>query len=98
MSQWIQGFFEKAGLKGRMPHVIACGSRQRAYDQFCAAINEAETGSFIVLLVDSESAVKAKGAYRKGRHSFDLLGGLDPSKVMEASPHARRFIDALKRF
>ena len=162
-----------------MPRVVACGSRQRAYDQFCAAINEAETGGFIVLLVDSEAAVTSgdspwehlrkrdnwtqpsaavddsaqlmvqcmeawfvadrqslsayfgqdfkaaalparedveaiakrdleqtlrqatsacsKGAYRKGRHSFELLGCLDPSKVMESSPHARRFIDALKR-
>ena len=162
-----------------MPRVVACGSRQRAYDQFCAAIDEAETGSFIVLLVDSEAAVAAsdnpwkylkkrdnwtqpsaatddsaqlmvqcmeawfvadrqslssyfghdfkaaalparddveaiakrdlertlkqatsscsKGAYRKGRHSFELLECLDPSKVMESSPYARRLIDALKR-
>ena len=162
-----------------MPRVVACGSRQRAYDQFCAAIDEAETDSFIVLLVDSEAAVAAsdnpwehlrkrdnwtqpsaaaddsaqlmvqcmeawfvadrqslsayfgndfkatalparddveaiakydleqtlkqatqscsKGTYRKGRHSFDLLGCLDPSKVMESSPHARRLIDTLRR-
>ena len=52
-------FFEKAGLKGRMPRVVACGSRQRAYDRFCAAIDEAEADSFIVLLVDSEAAVAA---------------------------------------
>ena len=164
-----------------MPRVVACGSRQRAYDQFCAAINEAETGSFIVLLVDSEAAVaasdnpwehlkkrdnwtqpsaaadnsaqlmvqcmeawfvadrqslgayfgkdfkaaalparddveaiakgdlertlkqatrscsKGKGTYRKSRHSFELLECLDPSKVMESSPHARRLIDTLRQ-
>ena len=175
-------FFEKAGLKGRMPRVVACGSRRRAYDQFSAAINEAETGNFIVLLVDSEAAVasgdsswehlrkrdnwtqpsaaadasaqlmvqcmeawfvadrqslgvyfgkdfnavalparddveaiakddlertlkqattscsKGKGTYRKGRHSFELLGCLDPSKVVDASHHAKLLIDALKRF
>ena len=173
-------FFSKAGLEGHMPRVVACGSRQRAYDQFCAAIDEAEAGSFIVLLVDSETAVaasdspwehlrkrdnwtqpsaatdenaqlmvqcmeawfvadrqslgvyfgqdfkaaalpaqdveaiakddlertlkqatracsKGKGTYRKGRHSFELLGCLDPSKVMESSPHARWLIDALRR-
>ena len=39
----------------------------------------------------------SKGAYRKGRHSFELLECLDPSKVMESSPYARRLIDALKR-
>ena len=174
-------FFSKAGLEGHMPRVVACGSRQRAYDQFCAAIDEAETDSFIVLLVDSETAVaasdspwkhlkkrdnwtqpsaaaddsaqlmvqcmeawfvadrqslsayfgndfkaaalparddveaiakrdlepvlkqatrscsKGKGTYRKGRHSFDLLGCLDPSKVMASSCHARRLIDTLRR-
>ncbi len=162
-----------------MPRVVACGSRQRAYDQFCAAIDEAETDSFIVLLVDSETAVAAsdspwehlkkrdkwaqpsaaeddsaqlmvqcmeawfvadrrslgayfgkdfkaaalparddveaiakgdlertleratkscsKGSYNKGRHSFELLGCLDPSKVMNSSCHARRLIDTLRQ-
>lgn len=45
----------------------------------------------------TRSCSKGKGIYRKGRHSFELLGCLDPSKVMEASPYARRLIDALKR-
>ena len=174
-------FFSKAGLEGHMPRVIACGSRQRAYDQFCTAIGQAEDDSFIVLLVDSEAAVaagdspwehlkkrdkwtqpsaavddsaqlmvqcmeawfvadrqslstyfgedfkdaalparddveaiakddlertlkqvtrscsKGKGTYRKGRHSFELLGCLEPNKVMESSPHARRLIDTLRR-
>ena len=173
-------FFEKAGLKGRMPRVIPCGSREKTYDRFCTAINEAETGSFIVLLVDSESAVKAgdspwehlrkrdnwaqpsvatddsaqlmvqcmeawfvadrqslsayfgkdfkaaalpvqdveaiakddllrtlkqatmpcskgKGTYNKGRHSFELLGLLDPSKVVDTSHHAKLLIDTLRR-
>ena len=162
-----------------MPRVVACGSRRRAYDQFRAAINEAEIGNFIVLLVDSEAAVVAgdsswehlrkrdnwarpsaatddsaqlmvqcmeawfiadrqslgayfgkdfkaaalsarddveaiakndlertlkqatkscsKGSYNKGRHSFELLGCLDPSKVMNSSCHARRFINMLRR-
>lgn len=174
-------FFEKAGLKGRLPTVIPCGSREKTYDRFCTAINDAEAGSFIVLLVDSEAAVasgdspwehlrerdnwtqpsaavddsaqlmvqcmeawfiadrkslsdyfgndfkaaalpkkhnveaiakddlermlkqatmpcsKGKGTYNKGRHSFELLKRLDPTKVMNASCHARRLIDALKR-
>ena len=164
-----------------MPRVVPCGPRQKTYSQFCAAIDRAEAGDFIVLLVDSETAVvagdspwehlkrrdnwtqpsaatddgaqlmvqcmeawfvadrqslrayfgrdfraaalpkqhnvesiakddlermlkqatrscsKGKGTYEKGRHSFDLLGCLDPSKVLEASTHARRLIDALRR-
>ena len=173
-------FFSKAGLKGRLPRVIPCGSRQKAYDRFCVEIGRAEAGDFIVLLVDSEAAVvsgdspwehlrkcdnwiqpsaakddsaqlmvqcmeawfvadrqslsdyfgkdlkaaalpaqdveaiskddlertlkqatkscsKGKGVYRKSRHSFELLGCVDPSKVMESSPHARRLIETLRR-
>ena len=37
----------------------------------------------------------SKGRYNKGRHSFELLAQLDPAKVADASPYARRFIDAL---
>ena len=162
-----------------MPSVTPCGSRQRAYKKFCTAIDEAEAGSFIVLLVDSEAGVTvgdspwehlkkrdkwvqpsaaaddsaqlmvqcmeawfiadrqslsdyfgkdfkdaalpkrddveaiakddllrtlkqatrscSKGSYSKGRHSFELLGCLDPSKVMDASHHAKLLIDTLKR-
>ena len=39
-----------------------------------------------------------KGSYRKGRHGFEILGRLDPNKVTTASPHAKRFVDALKKF
>lgn len=39
---------------------------------------------------------KAK-QYRKGRHSFAVLGALDPSRVADASPYARRLLDHLCR-
>lgn len=45
----------------------------------------------------TKSCSKGKGTYRKGLHSFELLGCLDPSKIMDASHHAKRLIDALKR-
>ena len=38
-----------------------------------------------------------KGSYHKGGHSFDILGRLDPKQVADASPHAKRFIDSLKK-
>jgi len=47
-------FLSKAGLKGKMPRIVACGSRQNAYDSFCTAINSGEEA---LLLVDSEAAV-----------------------------------------
>ena len=50
-------FFEKATLKGRMPKIIACGSRNNAYDSFCTALNVG-SNELPLLLVDSESLVK----------------------------------------
>ncbi len=178
-----ESFLTRPGLRAacRRLFLAVCGSREKTYDRFCTAINEAETGSLIVLLVDSEAAVaasdnpwkhlkkndkwdqpsaatddsaqlmvqcmeawfvadrqslsdyfgkdfnaaalpkqhnveaiakddllrtlkqatrscsKGKKTYDKGLHSFELLGCLDPSKVVDSSCHARRLIDALKR-
>lgn len=55
-------FLEKAGLKGKMPRIVACGSRSRAFDKFCTAV---EQGQRAFLLVDSEEPVKEQ--YATGR-------------------------------
>ena len=36
-----------------------------------------------------------KGRYNKGAHSFEILAKLDPGKVMNVSPHAKRLIETL---
>ena len=50
-------FFERAGLSGRMPTVVPCGSRNNAFESYCTALAAAGQNDFPVLLVDSESAV-----------------------------------------
>ena len=40
---------------------------------------------------------KVKAAYGKGEHSFKVLARIDPAKVSQASPWARRFFDTLSR-
>jgi len=50
-------FLEKAGLEGRMPRIVACGTRGKAYDHFCTALRQRGSGEFVVLLVDSEEPV-----------------------------------------
>lgn len=170
--QGFSQFFEKAGFKGRMPSVVACGSRQNAFDNFCTALKTASETVLPMLLVDSEEAVSQSpwehlksrygwerpigandkqahlmvqvmeswfladrltlarhfgqgfresalpnqtkievipkqqvfdslksatresraGVYDKGKHSFDVLGKLDPSLVRSASPHAERLL------
>ena len=39
---------------------------------------------------------RPKGTYRKGRDSFAILADLDPDKVANASPHAKRFLETLR--
>lgn len=179
-------FLEQAGLKGRMPRIVACGSRSNAYESFCMAI---KTGEAVFLLVDSEAPVatqhqhgqlgawlpwehlsqrqgdewlkpanarelqchmmvqcmenwfladrdvlksffgqgfqdnqlpaaanavesvskqqvyqslanatracRTKAPYDKGEHSFKLLAMIDPHKVTQASPWAKRFVETL---
>ena len=50
-------FLANAGLKERMPRIIASGSRQHAFDDFRHALNNPRKDRFIVLLVDSEGPV-----------------------------------------
>ena len=40
--------------------------------------------------------VSSKGVYGKGAHSFRLLEIIDPVKVTQASPWAKRLIDGLR--
>lgn len=52
-------FLEKAGLKGRMPRIVASGSRQNAFKDFVIACKNGEPA---MLLIDSESAVSAENS------------------------------------
>lgn len=170
-------FLKRAGLNERMPRIVACGGRDRAYDKFKLA--HTDPNRTALLLVDAEEPVTAqsawqhlkdlhgwdcpsgagddqchlmvqvmeswfladrdalavyygtdfrsnaipqwpniervrksdlsnklrlatrrtrKGQYHKGRHSFKILAALDPNKVMNASPYAKRLIDSLDAF
>ena len=171
-------FFERAGFRGRMPAIVACGNRNDAYSSFKKAATHAGDDDFPVLLVDSEEEVsedeawnhlkardnwqrpepaeenqahlmvqcmeswfladrqslaayfgagftenplpgdpnieqidksnvfqalkmasrnaRTKGEYRKGKHSFEILGGLDPDKVRAASKHADNMLTTLE--
>ena len=50
-------FFERAGLKGMMPRVVACGGRGAAMDRFRSALAMATSDQVHLLLVDSEDPV-----------------------------------------
>lgn len=48
------GFLKRAGMAGKMPRIVACGSRADAFNSFCTAIRNGEKA---MLLVDSEAPV-----------------------------------------
>jgi hypothetical protein len=50
-------FFERAGLQGKMPQIVACGSRRDAFSDFCTALKRSEPNVLPILLVDSEDRV-----------------------------------------
>ena len=50
-------FFRKGGLAGRMPRVVPCGGRSRAYNDFRISHENAGPDDFPILLVDSEAPV-----------------------------------------
>jgi hypothetical protein len=50
-------FFHRTGFSGRMPKIVACGTRNNAYDDFRSAWVQSDAESFLILLVDSEGPV-----------------------------------------
>jgi hypothetical protein len=55
--QAFSTLLEKAGFGGRLPRIIACGSRNEAFDDFRTAIRD--KNAYAILLVDSEDVVKS---------------------------------------
>jgi Domain of unknown function (DUF4276) len=53
---------ENAGFsRGRRPHIVPCGSRRNAYEQFCTAVRNGEAA---ILLVDAEAPVVVKDPWQ----------------------------------
>jgi len=55
-------FFRKAGLEGRMPRIIASGSRNDTFSDFCTALKNADTNDFVILLIDAENPVEPQNS------------------------------------
>ena len=63
-------FLKKAGLAGKLPRIVACGSRRNAYDSFCTAVGRGERA---LLLVDSEEAVNSAPPHQPWQHLASAL-------------------------
>jgi hypothetical protein len=80
----LKAFFDPGFKINALPAIgnaIECIAKQQLYDALVKATNECKT----------------KAAYGKSEHSFKLLALIDPFKVTQASPWAKRFVDELCR-
>ncbi len=84
-------FFEKAGFKGKMPRIVACGSRGSAYGDFCTAVETAIDKELPLLLVDSEAPVKPQhqqvGQFDPWGHLQDQDGWNKPANTKDEQAH-----------
>ena len=80
----FKAFFENAGLKKRLPRIVAGRSRENTYKDFCRALKNAGEDGFIVLLVDSEGPVRSGITgwdYLKENDNWDRPVGTDDDQV-----------------
>jgi hypothetical protein len=99
-------FLQNAGLRDRMPRVVVCGGRQKAYESFRTSQENRGTDEFPVLLVDSEAPVVETISWehvrlRPGDHWQRPQGASDEQiqfmvQAMEAWFHADK--DTLGRY
>ncbi len=59
----FSSFFERSGMAGCMPRVVACGGRGQAYDRFRTSHETGGANEFNILLVDSEGPVREGSAW-----------------------------------
>ena len=78
----LQAFFGRGFSRNALP-----GNRN---------IEEVAKADVLDGLRNATRQCQPKGEYGKGRHSFEILSEIDPSKVQAASPHAERLIDTLR--
>lgn len=80
----MANFLAKAGLRGRMPRVIACGSRSFAYRDFCTALRT-HPHDVSLLLVDSEEPLPipltTKWDFLHRRDGWDKPEAADETQV-----------------
>ncbi|MDR1639848.1 MAG: DUF4276 family protein [Clostridiales bacterium] len=83
-------FLKKAGFSGKMPRVVACGSRIKAFESYT---DEIAAGGKAFLLVDSEAAVE--DIYQKGdilnwnpwAHLLSRDGWIKPTNAKDIDCH-----------
>lgn len=79
----FKALFENAGFRGRLPKVVACGSRNDAFGDFKIAYLSKSKDEAILLLVDSEEVVNklTKWEHVISRDSWDKLANVTEDNI-----------------
>ncbi len=83
----FKSLFERAGLEGRLPAVIACGGRAEAFREFPKAMAR---GEHAALLVDSEEAVE------EGSTAADHLARRDRWRDLGANERVHLMVQVMR--
>lgn len=77
-------FLQSAGLGGKMPRIVASGSRNAAYEDFKTAMRSRSTNELPLLLVDSEGPVAQESTpwqHLKVRDGWDRPPGANDDQT-----------------
>lgn len=82
LRQGLRQYLEEAGLRGKMPGIVACGGRDAAYNRF--GLTHFNTDTVAILVVDSEGPVTANQPWQhlKNRDGWDR-----PSRAQDDQCH-----------
>ena len=95
MVQIMESWFlaDREALKG----FFGQGFKETALPSANIAVEGVAKLQVYAALTQATNHCKTKAAYGKGEHSFKLLKTIDPAKVTQASPWAKRFVDELRK-
>lgn len=79
-----------------LKHYFGEGFKESALPAMQNAVEDIAKAQVYRDLATATHGCRKKGGYNKGSHSFELLGQIDPKRVIAASPWAERFIEQLK--
>ncbi|MBI4580002.1 MAG: DUF4276 family protein [Planctomycetes bacterium] len=76
---------DRCGFCGRMPRLVACGSRSATFGDFKTAHDLSAPGEYVAMLVDSEDAVEdieQTWNHLKNRDGWERLEGASDEQVL----------------
>ena len=77
--------FERCGFRGRMPHLVAYGGRERAFDDFRTAHRKGNAQNIALMLIDSEDPmddINATWSHLEKRDQWKKPDDADDEQVL----------------